>query len=123
MASFVLFSPTEAEVGVEYARHKYGVDVSLEFLVALANKIRAAMALQFLDFPTARYQVLNGAHLYAKSKEAKRKRDAYKGALGKIFNRRKQFQKKRRAARKVSAEHQSRARHSANEKGQLEWIF
>jgi hypothetical protein len=117
-SSYLEFSLDEAVAGAVYAKGKYGLDLSAEFLCDLANRTRALMEREVRTFPDARFQVLNGARLFARTQKQKDLRDATKGALGKMFNTRKKFAKTNKSPKPMGS-----LNASVNEKGQFEFIL
>lgn len=119
MGSYVPFSDKEAAVGVEYAQAKYAISLDITLLRTLADRVRAHMEKNFMTFPDARHEVLNGARIYAKTQSEAERRSAIKGALGKMFGRRKKFTKLQvRQKRNV----ERKSRRATNGKGQYELL-
>jgi hypothetical protein len=118
---YVLFTDAEIDLGISYALSEYGIALSSETLRILANETREGMAKQECAFEDARHQVMQ-RHLKQRSPAEQDRYGAYKGALGKMFNRRKQFsiaakprpRKKRKLSMKVSTDPRT---------GQVEWIL
>ncbi len=116
--SYREFSLDEAVAGAAYARERYGLELSADFLRDLANRTRGLMEREVRTFRDARFQVLNGARLNERTKAQKESRAAHKGALGKMFNNRKQFAKSNKTPKPSGSPNVS-----VNEKGQFEFIL